>query len=55
VPIKSQKEWKFLAVNHPDVLHKLQQDQPVVYSKLPVAVGQKDRLRPRLKAWRKRR
>lgn len=49
--IKSKAEWKFLAVNHPEALHKMQQDKPVVYSQLPehVPVKQRD-YRPKAKA-----
>lgn len=35
MPIKSKAEWKFLAVNNPKVLHKMQQDKPVRYKDLP--------------------
>jgi hypothetical protein len=35
MPVKSKKQWKWLAINHPDLLHKWQKEAPVKFSDLP--------------------
>ena len=41
MPIESQKEWKWMAVNRPDLLHKWQKESPVTYKNLPKKVDAK--------------
>lgn len=36
MPVKSKKQWKFLAVNHPEVLHSWQKETPKSFSRLPI-------------------
>lgn len=41
MPVVSKHQWKWMAVNRPDLLHKFQQESPVVYSRLPQRVSQR--------------
>jgi hypothetical protein len=43
MPIKSQKQWKYLAIHHPDLLHEWQQEAPRKFSKLPARSKKKSR------------
>ena len=49
MPIVSQKQWKWAAVNKPDMLHKWQKESPVEYSKLPEKVKMREYARRKLK------
>lgn len=35
MPITSKAQWKFMAIKHPDLLHKWQKEHPVNFNKLP--------------------
>ena len=35
MPLKSKRQWKFFAINHPELLHKWQKESPVQYRRLP--------------------
>jgi len=35
MPVESKKQWGWLAINRPDLLHKWQTEVPVDYSQLP--------------------
>ena len=35
MPIKSKAQWKYLAVKHPNLLHRFQKESPVRYKSLP--------------------
>lgn len=35
MPVKSKKQWKYLAIHHPELLHKWQEEAPVVFENLP--------------------
>lgn len=36
MPVKSQAQWKWLAVHRPDLLHKWQHESPVNYRQLAI-------------------
>ncbi len=38
MPVKSKKQWKWLAVHRKDLLHKWQHEKPRKDKKLPVRV-----------------
>jgi len=33
--ITSKAQWKYMAIKHPDILHKAQKETPVNFKKLP--------------------
>jgi hypothetical protein len=35
MPVESQRQWRYLAANRPDLLHKWQGEAPVNYRNLP--------------------
>ena len=37
-PVRSKKQWKWLAIHKPELLHKWQHEKKRVYKKLPVRV-----------------
>lgn len=41
MPIHSQDQWKWLAANRPDLLHRWQNETPRDYKKLPKHVKRK--------------
>lgn len=38
MPVRSKKQWKWLAIHRPDLLKKWQEEAPVDYKKLPKRV-----------------
>lgn len=36
MPIKSKRQWRYLAANRPDLLKKWQRESPVSFRRLPV-------------------
>ncbi len=43
MPVKSQKQFRWLAANRPDLLHKWQQEYPRKFGSLPKRLGQPSR------------
>jgi hypothetical protein len=43
MPVKSKKQWRWLAANRPDLLHKWQKESPRMYKKLPATEKKKKR------------
>lgn len=41
MPVKSRKQWAYLAIHHPDLLHEWQQEAPRKFKKLPEHVKKK--------------
>lgn len=47
MPVRSKKQWKWMAVNRPDLLHKWQGEAPVKFKGLPNKVKRKIRAKKR--------